>query len=82
MNAVPEPDGVKLTVHLEDDESTVPRLQAPGLPVAVLVVLRMKSTVPPGVVGIEEASMTVTMQVEVWLTATEVGRQETLVVVE
>jgi hypothetical protein len=57
---VPEPEAVKLTEQLDVAELTVPRPQPPPemLPVAVLVPLRLTNTIPDGVVGLAEVSVT------------------------
>jgi hypothetical protein len=49
--------------------------------VNVPVELVVKPTVPVGVVGLEEVSMTVAVQLELVPTVTELGEQATLVVV-
>jgi hypothetical protein len=75
---------VKLIEQVEVAELMMLRPQPPPeiVPVAVLVVLRLNRTIPTGPVGPAEVSVTTTVQVETWPTATADGTQETLLDVE
>ena len=66
-------EGVKSTKQIPDDRVQVPA----GVPVKVPEPLLVKVTVPVGVVGLVEVSMTVTVQDVATPTLTELGEQET-----
>jgi len=66
-------EGVKSTEQIPDDRVQVPA----GVPVKVPEPLLVKVTVPVGVVGLVEVSMTVTVQDVATPTLTELGEQET-----
>ncbi len=57
------------------------RVQVALVGVNVPVLFVVKAIVPVGVVGLDEVSVTVAVQVEMVLTITEAGEQLTLVVV-
>ncbi len=72
-----------MILQLEATELTGPRPQVtPKLLVAVLVLLRLKRTEPDGVTGVDDVSVTKTVQVDGWLTVAEEGEQENTVTVE
>jgi hypothetical protein len=84
MTAVPELKGVKMTEQTVVAELRRPRPQLPPelkVPEALLVPARLSRTVPNGVVGVAELSVTETVQVEGPSTAVDDGEQETLVMV-
>ncbi len=66
-------EGVKSTEQIPDDRVQVPA----GVPVKVPEPPLVKVTVPVGVVGLVEVSMTVTVQDVATPTLTELGEQET-----
>jgi len=66
-------EGVKSTEQIPDDRVQVPAV----VPVKVPEPLLVKVTVPVGVVGLVEVSMTVTVQDVATPTLTELGEQET-----
>jgi len=72
-NAFPVAAGVNTTEQLPDDRIQVIELNEPAGPVSANV------TVPVGMVGPVDVSVTVAVQVEAWLTITEEGEQLTTV---
>lgn len=70
---MPAPDGVNVTEQLPDTRVQEIELNDPEGPVSE------KVTVPVGVVGPVDVSVTVAVQLEAWLTMIELGEQLTLV---
>jgi len=70
-------EGVKSTEQVPDDRVQVPA----GVPVKVPDPPLLKLTVPDGVVGLTELSVTVAVQIVAMPTSTVLGLQETEVVV-
>jgi len=70
---LPAPDGVNVTEQLPDTRVQEIELNDPEGPVSE------KVTVPVGVVGPVDVSVTVAVQLEAWLTMIELGEQLTLV---
>ena len=70
---MPAPDGVNVTEQLPDTRVQAVELNDPEGPVSE------KVTVPVGVIGPVEVSVMDAVQLEAWLTMTELGEQLTLV---
>ena len=79
MVAVPVVDGVKVTEQPDDPVLAPTRVHTDPLKEPVTPVT-LKQTDPVGVLTVPAAvSVTVAMQVEAWLTTTELGEHETLI---